>query len=123
LNIILDTHVFLWALSKPENLRQKYLEYIESPSNTIFVSSVCVAEISIKVSIGKLVFDYKIDDVINESGFETLSFTVEDALFLKNLPFHHKDPFDRMLIAESLSTGYNIISDDEFFKMYNCNLL
>jgi len=122
-NIILDTHIFIWALTQPERLSQKYREYIENLSNEIFVSSISIAEIAIKSSIGKLDYSFDLNDVIYESGFESLNFTVEDAILLKDLPFHHRDPFDRMLIAQSISKGYYIISDDGKLGAYNCKLL
>jgi PIN domain nuclease of toxin-antitoxin system len=122
-NIILDTHIFIWALTQPERPSQKYREYIENLTNEIFVSSISIAEIAIKSSIGKLDYSFDLDDVIYESGFESLNFTVADAILLKDLPFHHRDPFDRMLIAQSISTGYYIISDDAKLGAYNCKLL
>ena len=123
MNIILDTHIFLWILAEPERINQKYLEYIEDVSNEIFISSITVAEIAIKSSIGKLAFDFEIDKVVQNSGFEPLGFTMEDAVELMNLPFHHKDPFDRMIISQAVSRSFYIISDDEKFKSYVCKLL
>ncbi len=123
MNIILDTHVFLWVLAEPERLNQKYLKYIENLSNEIFISSFSIAEIAIKKSIGKLNFDFEIDKVIQNSGFEPLDFSVEDAIELTRLPLSHKDPFDRMIIAQGISNNYYIISDDDKFKLYSCKLL
>jgi len=123
MNIILDTHIFLWVLAEPERLNQKYLKYIENLSNEIFVSSISIAEIAIKKSIGKLNFNFEIDKVIRNSGFEPLDFSVEDATELMRLPLSHKDPFDRMIIAQGISNNYYIISDDDKFKLYSCKLL
>ena len=109
MNIILDTHIFLWVLTEPERLNQKYLKYIENLSNEIFVSSISIAEIAIKKSIGKLNFDFEIDKVIQNSGFEPLDFSVEAAIELMRLPLSHKDPFDRMIIAQGISNNYYII--------------
>ena len=123
MNIILDTHIFLWVLSQPEKLDKIYIDHIQNNANTIYISSISVAEIAIKSSIGKLAFDFDAIEIISESGFETLDFTVDDAVVLCNLPFYHRDPFDSMLIAQSLSNSYFIISDDEKFKLYDCRLL
>jgi len=123
MNIILDTHIFLWILAEPERINQKHLEYIEDVSNEIFISSITVAEIAIKSSIGKLSFNFEVDKVVQNSGFEPLGFTIEDAVELMRLPFHHKDPFDRMIISQALSRSFYIISDDEKFKSYVCKLL
>jgi len=121
--IILDTHIFLWVLTEPEKLNQDYLGYILDLTNEIFVSSIAIAEIAIKNSIGKLDFDFDIGDAVQMSGFEPLDFNVEDAIELMRLPFHHKDPFDRMMISQSITRNYYIISDDHKFKSYPCKLL
>jgi len=123
MNIILDTHVFLWAIAEPHKLKEKYKFELETLANTIYVSSISIAEIMIKSSIGKL--DVKFDPVAvaKESGFELLEFTANDALLLKDLPFHHKDPFDRMLIAQSLEHKYALMSDDKKFINYDCKLV
>jgi len=123
MNIIVDTHIFLWLLIEPERINQKYLEYLENSANEIYVSSISIAEIAIKSSIGKLNFNFEIDEVISISGFESLDFTINDAIELTRLPFHHKDPFDRMIISQSISNNFYIISDDDKFKSYSCKLL
>ena len=120
MKILLDTHIFLWTLASPERIDPKKLQQIESPANTIYVSSVSVAEIMIKVSIGKLAFPYNPNELIKESDFEPLDFSGEDALLLRDLPFHHKDPFDRMLIAQSITRKIPILTDDEKFRFYDC---
>ncbi len=61
--------------------------------------------------------------MVEKSGFESLDFTPEDAVLLKEMPFHHKDPFDRMLIAQSIANKFHIMSDDRMFKLYDCKLL
>lgn len=121
--IILDTHIFLWSLSDPEKINDGILKEIETPINRIYISSISIAEIMIKYSLNKLNIDCDILKIADETGFEFLDFTVEDAVILKNLPYHHKDPFDRMLIAQSIVNDYYIISDDSKFKLYNCKLL
>jgi PIN domain nuclease of toxin-antitoxin system len=118
MNIILDTHIFLWILAEPERINQKYLEYLENSANEIYISSISIAEIAIKSSIGKLNFNFEIDEVISISGFESLDFTINDAIELTRLPFHHKDPFDRMIISQAVSRNFYIITDDEKFKSY-----
>ena len=110
-------------LSQPEKLDRIYIDHIQNNANTIYISSISVAEIAIKSSIGKLAFDFDAIEIISESGFETLDFTVDDAVVLCNLPFYHRYPFDSMLIAQSLSNSYFIISDYEKFKLYDCRLL
>ena len=123
MKIILDTHIFLWALGDPEKINVKSRAEIETLANIIYVSSISIAEIMIKSSIGKLKVGYNPVEKALECGFELLDFTANDALLLKELPFHHRDPFDRMLISQSLANGYPIVTDDKKFSDYGCKLL
>lgn len=123
MKIILDTHIFLWAVAMPERLTKKQKEIIQRRSNQIFVSSVTITEIMIKASIGKIVIDFDPVKVARESGFDLLEYSCEDALRLKDLPMYHKDPFDRMLIAQTIERGYHLMSIDESFKKYDCKLI
>lgn len=123
MKIILDTHLFLWAISNPSLLTRKRVQMLQNLSNTIFISSISVAEIAIKSSIGKLEFDYDIEKLIQKSGFEELKFSINEAKLLQKLPFHHKDPFDRMLIAQALKNDIYLMSDDEKFKLYDVRLI
>jgi PIN domain nuclease of toxin-antitoxin system len=77
----------------------------------------------IKASLGKLRIDFNPVVMAEESGFALLAFTAEAALLLKNMPFHHKDPFDRMLIAQSVADSYPIMTEDPKIALYDCRLL
>lgn len=123
MKIILDTHIFLWALGDPDKIREQSRAEIETLANVVYVSSISIAEIMIKSSVGKLRVAYDPVEKALESGFELLDFTAEDALLLKELPFHHRDPFDRMLISQSLANGYPIVTDDRKYSAYGCKLL
>lgn len=123
MKIIIDTHIFLWALTEPEKLHLKYIQALETRANTVYVSSVSIAELMIKSSIGKIEIDFDPIEIAKRSGFELLNFSPEDALALKELPFHHKDPFDRMLISQAMNRNFSLISDDGKFKQYECKLL
>ena len=123
MKIIIDTHIFLWALTDPARISPGKLRELENPANIIFVSSITVTEIIIKASIGKLQFDYNPLELAQQSGFESLEYTVQDALLLKDMPFHHKDPFDRMLICQSLNNAYPLMTDDSKIKRYNCRVI
>ena len=120
LKIILDTYIFLWALSDPGRLTPDYLVEIETLANSIYISSISIAEIMIKSSLHKLEAPFDPIEMIEKSGFELLDFSANDAVLLKDMPFHHRDPFDRMLIAQSIANKYHIMSDDAKFKLYNC---
>ena len=82
-----------------------------------------MAEIMIKASIGKLICDFDVVAIAEKSGFELLDYSASDALPLKRLSFHHRDPFDRMLISQSLSRGYRIMTEDAKFLSYECKLV
>ena len=122
MNIIIDTHIFLWALSDPLKISDVKRAALEDLSNTIYVSAVSIAELMIKASIGKLRIDFNPVDMAKESGFALLGFKAEAALLLKDMPFHHKDPFDRMLIAQSLAENYLIMTDDPKIAQYSCQV-
>jgi PIN domain nuclease of toxin-antitoxin system len=123
MNIIIDTHVFLWALSEPGKLNGAQRAALEDLSNTIYVSAVTIAELMIKTSIGKLKITFNPVEMAKESGFALLDFGSEAALLLKDLPFHHRDPFDRMLIVQSLSSNYPIMTQDPKIALYGCQVL
>ena len=123
MKIIIDTHIFLWAISEPEKLSKKKKKAIKTLANTIYVSSITITELMIKASIGKLQIDFDPIMIAKESGFEILDFSGEDALALQKMPFHHKDPFDRMLISQAINRKFYLMSDDSKFTAYDCKLL
>jgi PIN domain nuclease of toxin-antitoxin system len=82
-----------------------------------------VAELTIKASIGKLPLPFDPVEMIERSGFEMLDFSGHDALRLQNMPFHHRDPFDRMLMAQALTHDLYLMSRDEKFTAYGCKLI
>ncbi len=120
MKIIIDTHIFLWAIASPNKLSTKQKQAPETLSNTIYVSAVSITELMIKSSLGKLTVDFDPVSIAKESGFELLTFSAEDALPLQEMPFHHRDPFDRMLIAQAINRKYKIMTNDEKFLNYEC---
>ena len=123
MNIIIDTHIFLWALSEPYKISDTKRAELEDLSNTIFVSAVSIVELMIKASLKKFQIDFNPVAMAKESGFALLAFSAEAALLLKDMPFHHKDPFDRMLIAQSITNNYPIMTEDPKIALYNCRVL
>ena len=77
----------------------------------------------IKASLGRINIDFDPLELAERTGFELLDFTARDAVLLKNMPFYHKDPFDRMLIAQSIVNKYPLMTDDKKFKPYDCKLI
>ena len=123
MKILIDTHIFLWAIAEPHKLSPNHKEALERLSNTIYVSAVTLVELMIKSSIGKLDIDFELIDIIKQSGFELLDFSGEDALGLKEMPFYHKDPFDRMLISQAINRKFYLMSEDSKFEHYDCKLI
>lgn len=118
MNIILDTHILLWWLSDDSRLSKTARKVIPLPDNEIYISAVTVAEISIKASLGKLSNISNLLEHIEQSGFKLIDFTAYHAMMLKQLPWHHRDPFDRMLIAQSKAEDIYLLSSDETIKEY-----
>jgi PIN domain nuclease of toxin-antitoxin system len=123
MNIIIDTHIFLWILNDPSKIDKTYFQYIKDTNNNIYLSSISMVELIIKASIGKLNIDFNIKEMAEEMGIKIISFNANDALQLSKLPLHHKDPFDRMIIAQTISNHYFLISDDSKFTLYIVNEL
>jgi PIN domain nuclease of toxin-antitoxin system len=123
MKIIIDTHIFLWALAEPTKIERNKRTALETVANTIYVSFITIVEIMMKSSLGKLAINFDPVEMAQKSGFELLDFSPQDALPLKEMPFHHKDPFDRMLIAQSISRKYLIMTHDSKFSLYDCKLV
>jgi len=123
MNVLIDTHIFLWALAEPKRLNAFHKQELVSPTNKVWLSSISIAELMIKSSIGKLQIDFdpvEQAETINEAVALLAS---EDAGRLGDLPLHHRDPFDRMLIAQSLSKNLCIMTEDVKFSAYECALI
>lgn len=125
MSYLLDTHTLLWWLDNNPTLSSSAREVIVNPNNLIFVSAVSAWEISIKKAIGKLEAPSDLQATIKRNRFEPLSISIQDGLEAGALPnyHYHKDPFDRMLIAQTLSNKLTIITRDKKFKQYNVSLL
>ena len=123
MNIIIDTHIFLWLAVDVKRVKPEHMRYIEDMHNTLYLSSMSIAEIMIKRSIGRLKFDADIPKLLEEMGIEVLDFDAGSAMLLGRLPLHHRDPFDRMIIAQALSNAYSIMTVDGKFERYECSLL
>jgi PIN domain nuclease of toxin-antitoxin system len=110
--LLLDTHVLLWWLDNPKKLSQQALQAIQDERNVVFVSAAVIWEIVIKKSLRKLTSPDNIDEVIAANHFESLSITVGHALAVERLPPHHRDPFDRMLVAQAIVEGMTLVNRD-----------
>ena len=120
---LLDTHVWLWMLMDSPRLGPITRERLSSRDAQRVVSAVSYAEIAIKHAIGKLPLPCSVERLKSLGRFELVSFDVDSALQLAYLPSIHKDPFDRMLVAQAKATGMLLVSADEKVRQYSANTL
>ena len=122
LNVLLDTHVFLWLTAEPDKLSRRAVELLEDSSSEIYLSSVSVWEIVVKHSKGRLSLpeDPKIFIPRARTTYHVtpLALKEESALIGSRLPWHHQDPFDRMLICQALSENLTILTADRQIRKY-----
>ena len=123
MNLLLDTHVLLWWLDDQPSLSKKTKAAIADSKNLIFVSAVVIWEIRIKQALGKLEIPRNFRRVLDDQAFEMLDITVEHAHAVRDLPAHHRDPFDRMLVAQAKVEGLTLVTGDIRLKKYNIPLI
>lgn len=123
MNLFLDTHILLWWLDDSPLLPSKARNAIMNIDNLIILSSAVIWEIRIKQALGKLKIAPNFYDVIKEQGFEMLSITSDHAYAVGDLPKYHRDPFDRILIAQVKLEGFTMVTHDAIFKKYQIPLL
>jgi PIN domain nuclease of toxin-antitoxin system len=122
MRLLLDTHAFLWFVGGDSRLSQHARERIESPENEVFLSVASIWEIAIKVRAGKLLLPtpfeaFLLNELINQS-IGILPIEATHALAVASLPDHHRDPFDRLLVAQSLRETLPLISIDDKLDAY-----
>jgi PIN domain nuclease of toxin-antitoxin system len=123
---LLDTHTLIWFLEGDKNLSDTIRETIENTNTIKFVSVVCLWEIAIKISLGKLEIKGGYSDILNlieENGFELLPLHFEDTRTVSILPFIHKDPFDRMIVAQAQNNNLTVLTKDQYIPTYDVRTL
>ena len=119
MNLLLDTHVVLWALVQPDLLRDDVRVLITDPAHAVHVSAATVWEIEIKRAVGKLSAPDGFAAECADRGFDGLPIDLVHAERAGRLPPHHSDPFDRMLIAQAIEDDLVLVSDDRAFDAYD----
>ncbi|WP_295394945.1 type II toxin-antitoxin system VapC family toxin [uncultured Thiodictyon sp.] len=120
---LLDTHSLLWALGDPGALSRPARDVLASPATIIFVSSASLWECAIKASIGKLDLPDDFFDAIPETGYEVLPIRLSHLNEYRALPLHHRDPFDRMFVAQARAEALTLITRDPEIAKYDVALL
>ena len=127
MKLLLDTHIFIWWADQPERLSPDALSALEDEANELLLSVASVWEMQIKIQLGKLKLSLPLKELVkNQQDTNDLRVSpvaLTHVLALDSLPFHHKDPFDRLLIAQCMAEGLTIVTADSQFSAYSVKLL
>jgi len=127
MKLLLDTHVVLWSATDPDRLTPEARAALEDGTHEALVSIVTAWEIALKQSLGTLDLakpaEQWLPEVLKRTGYEVAELTLSSALRVRGLAWHHRDPFDRLLIAQALDQGYTLVSRDSAFDAYGVPLL
>jgi Uncharacterized protein conserved in bacteria len=121
--LLLDTHVLLWWLGELPRLGPAARAAIASPASEVHVSAVSAGEIALKKAFGKLTAPDDLHEQVVDSGFTELQLTIRHGLAMGGLPVHHKDPFDRLLIAQARVEGLTLVTADRAMSDYDVPIL
>ena len=123
MRLLLDTHAALWLLSRDQRLGERAREHLFDDTNRVFLSAAVVWEIAIKRSLGKLVVPDEYLSLLLGAGVQPLPVSIEHAAAVENLPWHHRDPFDRLLVAQAAAERAALVSGDEALRPYGVALV
>lgn len=126
MNLLLDTHVALWAITDNPKLSQKARDLITAPKTNVWVSAANIWEIAIKYSLGRGDMPVSSQDAMRyfqESGYHFLAIDAEHAIAVEELPAHHQDPFDRMLVAQALVEPMRLMTHDSLVALYSDTII
>jgi len=123
---LIDTHILIWFIEGNKQLDKQAQALIANPVNDIYISQASLWEMTIKISIGKLSLSISLSELelfLSRNQFQILETKFSHYEILQHLPFHHQDPFDRMIIAQAKAEDYTLITNDDRFKLYDVKLL
>jgi PIN domain nuclease of toxin-antitoxin system len=118
---LIDTQILIWLFGLSDNIPKNIYKILKDTNNEILVSSVSIWEIAIKKSVGKLTFPFELKNIIDEIeklNINILDISSEHLIEVADLPFHHKDPFDRLIISQAIIENLPVISSDKNFDYY-----
>lgn len=126
MNYLLDTHTLIWFFDGNRKLSLKAQKAIETNNNNNYVSIASIWEIAIKISLERLIINLPFKNLNKElikNNFQLLPITFHDIVILTSQPFHHNDPFDRIIIAQAIANNYTLITKDKLFSAYSLQTL
>ena len=127
MKLLLDTHTFIWWTTEPSRLSQPVTEALTNPDNEVFLSVASLWEMQIKKQLGKITFARPLPDLVADeqraNALRLLPVMAEHVYRLDQLPPHHKDPFDRLLLAQAKCEGATLVTSDNALKVYDVALL
>jgi PIN domain nuclease of toxin-antitoxin system len=127
MSYLLDTQIFLWLVREPYKLSGQVLTILRNPSNQLYLSTASVWEMQIKVAIGKLSLPESVQEVVEThrqyESIDALPVIEPHVWSLANLPLIHRDPFDRLIIAQAIAENLTLVSEDAIFTHYPVKLL
>ncbi len=123
MKLLLDTHAALWWLSGDERFGDMAADHLVDATNQVLLSAAVVWEVAIKRSLGKLQAPKHFAPTLLDAGAQPLPVTLDHAAAVEELPWHHRDPFDRLLVAQALIEGAALVSQDEALRPYGVRLV
>ena len=126
MNLIIDTHALIWHIEGNKRLSKKVASVIENTGNSVYVSKASLWEMAIKINLGKLEMSIPFDELevyLEKNEFLILDYNFGHLKTLLTLPFHHSDPFDRLIISQAITDDLTIITHDSIFRNYSVKLL
>ena len=122
MKLLLDTHALIWWLANNSTLFEGAKKAIANPDNLVFVSAASAWEIAIKKSLGKLDAPDDLEAQISKHDFQPLFINITHGIAVGKLPWHHKDPFDRIIITQAICESMTIITRDKKFNSYDVSV-
>jgi len=127
MKLLLDTNVFIWLNDAPDRVRKQVMTIVADPDNDLFLSLTSIWEMQIKIQLGKLQLSDALPDILRtqqiDNNLQILNINLSHIWALENLQYHHRDPFDRLLIAQAQIEGMTLVSADGIFDLYDVDLL
>ena len=123
MDYLLDTRVFIWWMEKSRRLPQDIYKDINNPHNRIFLSVVTIWELIIKIEAKKIKLKFDLKSSVEKIGFKIIPIQLHHVSEVENLPLHHKDPFDRILIAQAITENLTLITSDQKIWKYRLKLI